>query len=505
MDEEKFLIYQRGDLSFFIISLFVVKKYYFKLVGKDFGKVIAYMKGSHLFLIYDKKWVFRESKRLMKGLINNRKFKKSFILDWMRHIKNCDNYVRQFRKIDLRNISQKELEYQFYKFVKYFVPFMVFTGYTIDFLDEIVFDELKNILAKKIKNNFDEQFGKITTAVKTTYINKCDLSFWKIVKEISSKKDLRRIILREKLASVKKHLNKDSKIFKMMRCHLNDYWWTKLGWSPQPEETEKDLICEIKKALNSGKNMEREIDRLLTYSKLVSQRKKATIKKIGLREKYFLKLLEFFEEMAIYHDQRKEYQMKMIYCAFQVLQGIARKNKKIKFEDLLCYSKNEITEYFKKGDYLDKNELKKRKYALFYCADKNKSLLKFGADAKKEFDKKINYNSKISEIKELHGVVAYRGKIRGIVKVSHSAKEIIKKIKPNDILVSSMTLPDFVPAMKKSAAIITDEGGVTCHAAIISRELKIPCIVGTKIATQVLKDGDLVEVDADKGVVKILK
>jgi pyruvate,water dikinase len=62
-----------------------------------------------------------------------------------------------------------------------------------------------------------------------------------------------------------------------------------------------------------------------------------------------------------------------------------------------------------------------------------------------------------------------------------------------------------MPIIKKCGAIVTDEGGITCHAAVISRELEIPCIVGTKIATQVLKDGDLVEVDANKGVVKILK
>jgi pyruvate,water dikinase len=58
--------------------------------------------------------------------------------------------------------------------------------------------------------------------------------------------------------------------------------------------------------------------------------------------------------------------------------------------------------------------------------------------------------------------------------------------------------------MEKAAAFITDEGGITCHAAIVSRELKKPCIIGTKIATQVLKDGDLVEVDANNGVVKIM-
>ena len=78
-------------------------------------------------------------------------------------------------------------------------------------------------------------------------------------------------------------------------------------------------------------------------------------------------------------------------------------------------------------------------------------------------------------------------------------------MKDNEILVSPMTVPDYLPAMKKAKAIITDEGGITCHAAIVSRELGIPCIVGTKIATQVLKDGDRVEVDANKGIVKILK
>ena len=72
-------------------------------------------------------------------------------------------------------------------------------------------------------------------------------------------------------------------------------------------------------------------------------------------------------------------------------------------------------------------------------------------------------------------------------------------------MVSPMTTPNYLAAMKKAAAFITDEGGITCHAAIVARELKKPCLIGTKIATKVLRDGDLVEVDAGRGVVKILK
>ena len=73
-----------------------------------------------------------------------------------------------------------------------------------------------------------------------------------------------------------------------------------------------------------------------------------------------------------------------------------------------------------------------------------------------------------------------------------------------DILVSIASDPDIVPAMKKAAAIVTEQGGVTSHAAIVSRELGIPCVIGTKIATKVLKDGDIVEVDATKGTVRKL-
>ncbi|HLC48700.1 MAG TPA: PEP-utilizing enzyme, partial [Candidatus Norongarragalinales archaeon] len=81
----------------------------------------------------------------------------------------------------------------------------------------------------------------------------------------------------------------------------------------------------------------------------------------------------------------------------------------------------------------------------------------------------------------------------------------LPKMGEGDILVAQATNPDVVPAMKKAAAIVTNTGGITCHAAIVSRELGIPCIVGTKIATDVLKDGMVVEVDATKGIVKILK
>ncbi|NOZ82125.1 MAG: phosphoenolpyruvate synthase [Candidatus Micrarchaeota archaeon] len=100
----------------------------------------------------------------------------------------------------------------------------------------------------------------------------------------------------------------------------------------------------------------------------------------------------------------------------------------------------------------------------------------------------------------LKGFGASPGLATGPVKVVLSPEEL-GKVQKGDVLVTQMTSPDFVVAMEKSAAIITDRGGVTSHAAIVSRELGIPCIVGTGKATEILKDGDIVTVDAYKGVV----
>ncbi|MDP2631176.1 MAG: PEP/pyruvate-binding domain-containing protein [Candidatus Uhrbacteria bacterium] len=105
--------------------------------------------------------------------------------------------------------------------------------------------------------------------------------------------------------------------------------------------------------------------------------------------------------------------------------------------------------------------------------------------------------------KVLFGTVAQEGVARGIVR-RVLYKDQIGEFKEGEILVAEGTTPDFVPAMKKAVAIVTDEGGITCHAAIVARELGKPCIVGTKVATQVLKDGMEVEVDANSGFVRIL-
>ncbi|WP_297898574.1 phosphoenolpyruvate synthase [Methanobrevibacter sp.] len=100
----------------------------------------------------------------------------------------------------------------------------------------------------------------------------------------------------------------------------------------------------------------------------------------------------------------------------------------------------------------------------------------------------------------VRGLGASPGMAAGTVKIIKKIDEL-DKIKNGDIMVTTMTTPDMVPAMKRSNGIITDEGGITCHAAIISRELGIPCVVGTGNATEILKENNKVTIDGKKGLV----
>jgi phosphohistidine swiveling domain-containing protein len=132
---------------------------------------------------------------------------------------------------------------------------------------------------------------------------------------------------------------------------------------------------------------------------------------------------------------------------------------------------------------------------------------------KKPYDIIFNYDQdtfkhllyqKKENISEFKGNIAYKGIVQGKVKIVNSTEDM-DGFQDGDILVSINTSPSLMPVITKCAAIVTDEGGIMCHASIISREMKIPCVIGTKIATRVLKNGDMVEVDANKGVVKIIR
>lgn len=111
--------------------------------------------------------------------------------------------------------------------------------------------------------------------------------------------------------------------------------------------------------------------------------------------------------------------------------------------------------------------------------------------------------TRVDASQDITGQTAYPGKISGRVRIVLDPTRS-NHFREGDVLVTRMTRPEFLPLMKKASGFVTDAGGILSHAAITAREMKKPCIIGTKVATQVLKDGDRVEVDAVKGVVRKL-
>ncbi len=148
---------------------------------------------------------------------------------------------------------------------------------------------------------------------------------------------------------------------------------------------------------------------------------------------------------------------------------------------------------------INKKELQKREKGFVYFDDKINLC---------SFDKflKINNFCKKEEkgSNNITGTSAFSGIAKGTVKIVLNTKDF-NKFKEGDILVTSMTTPKFTEIMQKAGGIITDEGGFTCHASIVARELKVPCLVGCKNATQILKDNMEIELNTTEGYVKVLK
>lgn len=179
----------------------------------------------------------------------------------------------------------------------------------------------------------------------------------------------------------------------------------------------------------------------------------------------------------------------------------------LELNDIVYAHSFDFTTDIYKKEYMEEIERRKREGVVLYV-DNSGGNFSYGdiEKSREELYSVIGDTTHLSvgNNDEIHGNIACKGYAYSSVKIVLNEKDF-SKFKDGDILVTSMTRPEFVPLMKKASAIITDEGGITCHAAIISRELNIPCVIGTKNATRVLKDNDEVEVDADNGIVRIIK
>lgn len=229
--------------------------------------------------------------------------------------------------------------------------------------------------------------------------------------------------------------------------------------------------------------------------------KKLEIKnRFGL-SKEIMDIAEAISEGVAWQDERKKYIFTVLHYQDLLLAEAGRRFGYDK-NDLLNAWYYEIDEIIAGKDL--RGLLRQRRGGV--GADFFRSCRTLVGDEVKKLWKKYEHDAQDDLSGVISGLVVSKGNcsvVRGRVRILLDPNQA-GEFKKGEILVAPMTSPEYVFVMKKAGAIITDTGGLTSHAAIVSRELGVPCIVGTKIATKVLKDGDLVEVDANRGVVKKL-
>lgn len=249
--------------------------------------------------------------------------------------------------------------------------------------------------------------------------------------------------------------------------------------------------------------VKKEIKRLTDRPKEIQRKKEKLIKVLDI-PKDLQMIYKVAGDITFLKGYRKDSSYFGFFVVDKMFQEISKRiNLPLLDTHLLLHL--EIEDLLKSGKKADKKEIERRKkHAIIFL--KNNKLTIISGEEADEFmkDKKIKKEEMVSGSDSWKGTCACSGSASGVVKIVNKPEEM-SKMNQGDIMVSHTTFPSLVPAMKKASAIITEDGGITCHAAIVARELGTPCVTGIKVATKVLKDGDLVEVDADNGVVKIIK
>jgi len=234
--------------------------------------------------------------------------------------------------------------------------------------------------------------------------------------------------------------------------------------------------------------------------KLYSTKKIINLLRPNRVEKIYLELAPY---LIFFKDYRDDIRRKQVYLWSFFFDAVAKKYK-VERGDLGYLTIDELEESLLSGKIDNKIiEFRKNNLCIITADTPNLKMRVVDRTIPKKYiaimDLVDNQNKDIF----IKGLIAQKGKIIGKVRIVKNFHDI-KKILKGEILVANTTHPDYLPAMQKAGGFITNEGGVISHAAIVARELKKPCIVGTKIATKILQDGDEVELDADNGTVKIV-
>lgn len=291
---------------------------------------------------------------------------------------------------------------------------------------------------------------------------------------------------------------RDPEIVGLMNEHIAKFYWSSCNYFSFSGLGLKNLRVLVKAACESKKSPRELLDQIDSEHQKLLQQKQELSQRFRLNKKTLF-YFDLAQQVALLYDKRKKSQMHGFYSVGRILKELARRAN-VPF-DLAKYVLPYETEAFASGK-IPVSELQKRRDYLFVDYNQYPPRLVMGDLARKAEDDLWN-KSTLSK-NDLNGSCACPGTVRGVARVIKSKKQL-HELQPNEILVTSMTDPDFVPYLKNAIGIITDDGGITSHSAIISRELKIPCIVGTKLATRTIKTGDMLDLRAHHGLVRVIQ
>ncbi len=435
-----------------------------------------------------------------KMFCNDQKITKKVLKNVSDVIHEFHEYNKKIVKEDLSILTDKQLAKKFEKFYYYFyemstwsVPFS-YTEYGTPLWTNSLTEYLNTLTIPK-KYTLVEIFQILSSDKRKTITAKERENILKLAIEVKKSQKLSTIFKKSAREIIKQLDQKDKYFLQKIKLHEKKYNWINFGFEGPLLDLEY-FVSSIKDWVKNDPHQ--ELVKIKKKAETLEKKQNNLLKQLKVDEKHkwmFWVVRQFGFQKAY----RKDIEYYSYYAYEFLLKEFGRRfGLTVKQGHYL--HKDEIVEILIGRKEVDINEVNERIKRCFYINVKGNIRLVTGKAAK-EFNKNIKAHKVPKGLKKLQGQCACKGQAKGIVKVINS-KEDYAKFKAGDILVSYATNPNMVPLMKKSAAVVTDEGGVTCHAAIVSRELSIPCVIGTRFATKILKDGQKVQIDATKGIVK---
>jgi phosphoenolpyruvate synthase/pyruvate phosphate dikinase len=375
------------------------------------------------------------------------------------------------------------------------------TGIVWNIFDIVLEAKIKSELEKKIspekqKKEYNATFFALTTPPEMSFATAEEKELLQIGKRIIENEEAKELFCGE-TGRIKEELGKVAEINTLIQQHLKKFFWIHAGYSGGKKMRLDEVLPRLSELVKKNVDIGEKIAEIDKREKNHAAEKEKALQKISPGKEMLL-ALKIIEELGFLHDSKKEMQMRY-FCAAEPLLLESAKRLGIDSGLVFYLTPCELAEALKKGK-ADKAELEKRMQKI--VIENRAERIFCGKTAeKKEKAFRESWERKTENLQEVSGMSANLGTAFGKARILLSPKEL-SQMQQDEILVTGMTTPDLVPAMQKAAAIVTDEGGVLCHAAIVSRELGLPCVVGTKNATKVFKNGEMIEVRANHGIVR---